>query len=957
MKRFLLIPVLFTLCNVLIFAQTNHKYLIAIDLSLVNDLNIVEQQNLPVIHMFDNILISETDSEKLLNLTEVISDILVIDESNEQTTYYLVNPVKARVQSSDLSGYNSIYNYGKAAIIKEPHNIDNLIAGGYSVTGLYAGNVFYKNEKTINIHSIEAVDTSIANVVANVHPDSVAFFIQSLQDFQTRFLFATTRDSVASWIKSQFIRFGFTDVKLDSFLYQNTWQTNVVATLTGSVAPEKVFVFGGHHDSYSSGNPYVFAPGADDNASGTAAVLEIARAIMVSGYQPKATIKFITFAAEEYGLWGSKHYAAYALNQGMDIRLMINHDMISHTYSSVSQSTVDINRYSGSEAYASLARDMVFLYSVLTPFYGSNNSGGSDSYPFWQRGYNAVYFEERDFSPYYHSPQDIITNYSMPYCAEVIKSSGALLLTADKKPSEVKNYFLYDVGNGTSLSLSWLPNNEPDFIHYKIYIGLSSGTYYDTFISTDTTYALENLNEGTKYFVAVSTINSEGYESFLVERSMTPNSIPLTPKNFIVTPKPQFVELTWRKNSELDLEGYNIYRSESLSGSYIKLNSTVYTDTMYNDNTSIPGQFYHYFVTAIDNDQNESAGTDTIKSRIISLDQGILLVDETVDGNGTLLNPTDQQVDDHYNLLLSNFRKDDFDILAEGAVTLALLGAYSTVIWQGNDLTDFSSVISAHPVIKDYLDYGGKFLYDGYRPGLALQNNMQANAKYQSGMFIYDYFKIDSSSNVINSRFVGALPINQTLNPVFIDSSKTNPAFNFHLASIEAIFPNNEGNSIYLFETHFDTTTNQGRLRGRPVGVEYLGTDYKTVVLSFPLYYMNLDQAKALIEDILISKFDEVTGTGEDENVSPPREFALNQNYPNPFNPTTVISYQLPAAGKVTLKVYDILGNEIAALVNQEQPAGMYEVKFDASGLSSGVYFYRLSTGSFTETKKMMLLR
>ena len=126
-----------------------------------------------------------------------------------------------------------------------------------------------------------------------------------------------------------------------------------------------------------------------------------------------------------------------------------------------------------------------------------------------------VYFEEREFSPYYHTPQDIITNYSMPYCAEVIKSSGALLLTAIQMPSDVKNYFIYDVGNGSSLSLSWAPNTETDLAAYKIYVGLTSGNYYQSFMTTDTTFIINNLTEGTKYYIAVSAIDSDENESFL----------------------------------------------------------------------------------------------------------------------------------------------------------------------------------------------------------------------------------------------------------------------------------------------------------------------------------------------------------------------------------------------------------------------------------------------------------
>lgn len=88
-----------------------------------------------------------------------------------------------------------------------------------------------------------------------------------------------------------------------------------------------------------------------------------------------------------------------------------------------------------------------------------------------------------------------------------------------------------------------------------------------------------------------------------------------------------------------------------------------------------------------------------------------------------------------------------------------------------------------------------------------------------------------------------------------------------------------------------------------------------------------------------------------------PENFELHQNYPNPFNPTTKISYNLPANSFVTLKIYNVLGKEIAVLVNGEQQAGRYELNFNASNLTSGVYFYKIETESFTKTNKMLLMK
>jgi hypothetical protein len=607
---------------------------------------------------------------------------------------------------------------------------------------------------------------------------------------------------------------------------------------------------------------------------------------------------------------------------------------------------------------------MVELYSVLNPFFGSTNSSGSDSYSFWQRGYHAVYFEEREFSPYYHSPQDIITNYNMPYCAEIIKSSGALLLTALQMPSDVKNYFVYDVGDGSSVSLSWSPNNEPDLANYKIYLGQSSGIYNQTFVTTDTSYGVNSLIEGVRYYISISAIDTDGNESFLIERDIIPYSIPLVPSNFAVIPKPQLIDISWNKNEELDLAGYNIYRSESLKGSYQKINNTTYADTFYSDNSVSSGKYYYYFVTALDSLLNQSISSDTLKSRIISLDKGILLADETNDGTGSLLNPTDQQVDEFYNQILRNFNRSDYDILNEGAITLSDLGAYSTVIWQGDDNSNFLSAQLAEGAIIAYLNYGGNLIYTGYRPSRAWQKNTAVAVKYKPGMFIYDYLKIDSSLNVFNSRFIGAVPVSGTYSAIYIDSSKTLLSDDFHLKGVESIFPNNQSTAIYKFETNFDTTIVQGKLKGRPVGVEYIGADYKSVVLSFPIYYMNLDQAKVWIENVLYNKFNEVTNLDEEQKTSVVKRFELIQNYPNPFNPTTTISFALTQKGYVKLSLHNILGEEIRVLFNEEKEAGYHSIDFNGSDLPSGVYFYRIqavpssSSGQvFIDTKKMILLK
>lgn len=98
-----------------------------------------------------------------------------------------------------------------------------------------------------------------------------------------------------------------------------------------------------------------------------------------------------------------------------------------------------------------------------------------------------------------------------------------------------------------------------------------------------------------------------------------------------------------------------------------------------------------------------------------------------------------------------------------------------------------------------------------------------------------------------------------------------------------------------------------------------------------------------------------VTDVGE--NPSNPASFKLFDNYPNPFNPSTTVRYSIPEVSFISIKIYDPLGKEVSSLVNETKQAGIYEDEFNASDLSSGIYYYTLQAGSFRETKKMILLR
>jgi len=135
-----------------------------------------------------------------------------------------------------------------------------------------------------------------------------------------------------------------------------------------------------------------------------------------------------------------------------------------------------------------------------------------------------------------------------------------------------------------------------------------------------------------------------------------------------------------------------------------------------------------------------------------------------------------------------------------------------------------------------------------------------------------------------------------------------------------------------------------------------------SLAAGFDLGYINWWLKGCIINGKVMGDTSLVVGI-KNENNDIPSEFSLSQNYPNPFNPETVIGYQLAVNSKVSLKVYDVLGNEVAILVNEEKPAGKYQVNFNAQQttnnqqLSSGVYFYQLRAGQFVQTKKFVLIK
>ncbi len=286
----------------------------------------------------------------------------------------------------------------------------------------------------------EIKDNFISHFVNKINADSLRSYVEFLQNMGTRFALANNHRQVAISIKNKFIQLGYPGTMLDSFYLNrtyngtvyNTWQYNVIAKLEGASATDSICILGAHYDDIvktGAGDPFVFAPGANDNASGVAATFEIARLMKQKSFNPAATIKFVAFGAEELGLYGSKDFASKSYTANEKIKMMLNNDMIAYQLSSLqSDWYVNIIHYAISQDLRDDARRICAKNTILKNTTDNTYSAQSDSYPFFLNGYKSIFFIQNNIDNTYHTANDLAAGLNFNFCREIVKISCAMLL-------------------------------------------------------------------------------------------------------------------------------------------------------------------------------------------------------------------------------------------------------------------------------------------------------------------------------------------------------------------------------------------------------------------------------------------------------------------------------------------------------------------------------------------------
>jgi hypothetical protein len=284
----------------------------------------------------------------------------------------------------------------------------------------------------------ERKEALIRKITGEINSDSLKAQVNWLQGMGTRFTLADNRRSVASAIRNRFITMGYNNARLDSFIIVKTYrgisytqtQYNVIASLGAGSSSDSVCIIGGHYDNIlTTGDPFTFVPGANDNASGVAAAIEIARVLKMNDFIPQNEIVFVAFGSEELGLYGSNAFADKAKRTIQKVKLMLNNDMIAYEPSDDRSAwMVNIMDYPNSKYLRKEAESLCLKYTDLKPFNDNKNNAYSDSYPFSLNGFKALFFFSGLMDPAYHSVNDVATNCNFGYCREIVKLNCAILI-------------------------------------------------------------------------------------------------------------------------------------------------------------------------------------------------------------------------------------------------------------------------------------------------------------------------------------------------------------------------------------------------------------------------------------------------------------------------------------------------------------------------------------------------
>lgn len=554
--------------------------------------------------------------------------------------------------------------------------------------------------------------------------------------------------------------------------------------------------------------------------------------------------------------------------------------------------------------------------------------------------------------------------------ASVSTNNGTYILGYRVLSADTSTTIYEPSDNGNKYKFYRLPSNS--YVHRVFVKGvatLSNPTYWltngngestinSTLAVSDNYLNTDNLLAGN-YLLQIYSKDTRGNTT----SELFPISvIKLPPElNFVKENGSSNISVSWNKYNLSNLKGYRLYLSiNSMDNWHVIADENLLgRDSTYfnfDEHNSI-----YFYLTAVDSLGNESPPSDIYSSYFHYENlHKVLIVDgfDRYTDNGSWTQPQHSFNTTYFNAITSN-RPLSISSCSNEAIIEdeIILQDYNLVVWfTGDETTVDNSLINKEQFeLAKYLEGGGKLFITGDDIGQDLDTK-HSNSEFSDTLFYHKYLK----SNLKHDGNTLLFQVNGQEGSYF-DNYQTIFGEVYPEDSPDDIEPINGAEPILNYTYERDSTFRKG-------GIAYTGTFGDSanigqlVYLSFAFETIGDESLRNELMKRILQYFDIVTDI-DNENLITPKIFSLSQNYPNPFNPSTIIKYTIPiidpnfSSANVTLKIYDILGREIITLINEKKVAGNYEATFDASILSSGIYFYQLKFGGLVSTKKMMLLK
>lgn len=486
--------------------------------------------------------------------------------------------------------------------------------------------------------------------------------------------------------------------------------------------------------------------------------------------------------------------------------------------------------------------------------------------------------------------------------------------------------------------------------------------YFDASLLPEGNYQLEIFSEDTRdnqtnMFFPISIIDPA----------------PSTPTIYCAlnTDMKRALYVRWKKGAESDLVGYRLYYAvdDSLTEWRLVADESTLTKDVGEFSVASPAdyliptnrQVHYYTITSVDESGQESQKSDLFAKSDLTDDrdyQTAMIIngfpkkdDEGVSISHNFIESYFAPLSISNSVVISSASKqhflDDIDAFS--------LEDYDLIIWFTGDNTNHENTFQVKEMYRlaQYLDGGGNLFVSGSKIGYDLD---ERKSDFTDTLFYYQYLKS-------NFYYVG----DELMKPALGLANSVFEDITLHYGNVaEEKYPD-DIEPVNGSEVLFNYSQKRPDSTFRTAGVGFKGKfreskiDGGLVYLSFPFETVSSFDERIEFLGSLFNYFGLTTDLDSETNFIP-NQFALEQNYPNPFNPATTISYSVPNTGKATdhkvrLVIYNVLGQEVAVLIDREQKPGSYQAVFNASVLSSGPYFARLTVNDISKTISMMLIK